>query len=260
MSAAILAKALRALVPFASEYEPTIDDSVQGALIEARDVLREAAPCDGCGGSTHCGCDACKLYVAGGVLPHTCERCSGLGFTAASIDSAIAQAEERERLDAAVLSLLPDDHKIHVETAAKAARRILARLVERVRAERPDEIQRLTDERTADRRGLELYRALIAAHAKGGFSEAVAQARREVEAWEREHGVGRRAAAGPIDHCFVCGATNGAPCEGDHGPAPITASEVEKLMADAKADIGSGPLERLAELLNERFGVGSDRH
>jgi hypothetical protein len=47
------------------------------------------------------------------------------------------------------------------------------------------------NECTQEMEGLRLYRAWFAAHSKGPFSEEVAQARRDVEAWEREH---RRAA------------------------------------------------------------------
>lgn len=68
-----LGDALRALVPFAGGSELTFR-----AVGAARDVLRKCAPCEQCGGDGFRG---------------KCAFCSGLGFTPASVEAAIAKAE-----------------------------------------------------------------------------------------------------------------------------------------------------------------------
>jgi hypothetical protein len=84
MSAVLLAEALRALVPIAEQAR------VRGSgrshwHTDAVSVLRKAAPCDNCLGSGE----------AGG-FGAACGRCSEAGWTPASVEAAIARAEERE--------------------------------------------------------------------------------------------------------------------------------------------------------------------
>jgi hypothetical protein len=91
VSAALLAEALRALMPLArvgdlaarGDLTPLNHEHVTAA----RDALRKAAPCEVCGSK-------CLTY---------CTRCSGAGWTPASVEAAIARAAERERRDQALI-------------------------------------------------------------------------------------------------------------------------------------------------------------
>src|SRR5687767_8937708 len=92
-----LADALRALMPFA-EMANTVLDST---YVAARDVLRKHAPCDRCGGSGN------ETGVT--VVSMRCYPCNGAGWTPASVEAAIARAEERDRFfDRAMMRAIAD--------------------------------------------------------------------------------------------------------------------------------------------------------
>lgn len=78
--------------------------------------------------------------------------------------------------------LEPQRDRLDADCLVADARGIIARLVERVRAEQ-------TKDRAGLAHGLGLYRAWFAAYSKGQFSTEVEAARLEVEAWEREFGI-----------------------------------------------------------------------
>lgn len=86
-----IADLMRALMPFGVQRDGAWD-----ATLAARDAFRKHAPCDGCNGKGD------KRYA---VYPShdPCEACSGAGWTPASVEAAIARAEELAQLDAAVL-------------------------------------------------------------------------------------------------------------------------------------------------------------
>lgn len=78
-----IADLMRALMPFADDVE-----SSGQCAATARDALRKHAPCEGCGGLA-------QVQYAHG--PEQCQICDGAGWTPASVETAIARAEEQER-------------------------------------------------------------------------------------------------------------------------------------------------------------------
>jgi predicted aminopeptidase len=103
-----LAEALRALMPFTPDSVASFADQAR-----ARDVLRKHAPCERCGGTGLCT-EMCNCEGDG-----ACPGCSGAGWTPASVETAIAQVEERERLDAAVHAELAAIKRRHLEKAER---------------------------------------------------------------------------------------------------------------------------------------------
>lgn len=113
-----LADAMRALVPLAqvatrAEQGLACDNGFFERFRAQRDVLRKHAPCGRCAGRG----DLCEPECAQpcGAM-ETCDLCSGAGFTAASVEAAIARAEERERwlvaIEAATESAWPVDEML----------------------------------------------------------------------------------------------------------------------------------------------------
>lgn len=95
-----LADALRALMV---GLVPVSEAQMTPTERAAHAVLRERSPCEFCSGRG----DVCTR--GGGCFPclarrWPCGECSGAGWTPASVEAAIAREEERERLDAALLS------------------------------------------------------------------------------------------------------------------------------------------------------------
>jgi hypothetical protein len=108
-----LADALRALIPIADYYDGSLKRIAE--IGAARDVFRKHAPCERCGGT-------------GGLcatMPPRCAKCSGAGWTTASVEAAIDKAEELDTRIRELVNVATVRNDERLNNAALAVRELL---------------------------------------------------------------------------------------------------------------------------------------